>query len=462
MTIEYLSPLHREWMATHPEERSLMITQQPFSLVTHELLQAESTGHDVTSLRTRLASLDPDDDDQLMALYSEVPLGPAAGWPWFEGSDLEAIEAALPTPRRHPVSKAEFADRVRGAWHGRVVGNMLGKPVEGQFNRPRLRTYLEGLGEYPLADYIPIPDVLFADLASAGFMAQGTVPYERLSRGRISGGIRDDDLDWTIVNLTVLEGARATFRTEDVARAWLTLMPVYQTFTAEKAAYHNLVQGVPLDEVGAYRNPYREWIGALIRADTFGYVAPGDPRRAALLAYRDAFMSHRANGIYGEMWAAALIASAFTASSPEASVRESLDHVPPRSRLAAELRAVLDARTAGMRWDEAMDQLAARHATTHWIHTINNAGALAAAILWGDGDFTATVASAVHAGLDTDSIGATAGSWAGAFLGYDAIPDHWLAPLDGRTRSAVFGFGDVRMDDLAERTLALEEQLREA
>ena len=410
-----------------------------------------------------MAGLGPDDDDRLLALYAEVsPLEPAAGWPWFEASDLQSIEAALPTSRRRPVPEAELANRIRGAWHGQVVGNMLGKPVEGQFNRAQLRSYLEGQGEYPLTDYVPIPDEPFADLASAGFMGEGTVPYERLSRGRISGGIRDDDPDWTIVNLTVLEGSGASFTTEDVARAWLTLLPIYQTFTAEKAAYHNLVRGVPLDDVGAHRNPYREWIGALIRADTFGYMAPGDPRRAAFLAYRDAFLSHRANGIYGEMWAAALIALAFTATSPEASVRESLDHVPPRSRLAAELHAVLDARTAGMSWDEAMDQLSARHATTHWIHTINNAGALAAAILWGEGDFTATVANAVEAGLDTDSIGATAGSWAGAFLGYDAIPGHWLAPLEGRTRSAVSGFGDVRMDDLAERTLVLEQRLRRA
>jgi ADP-ribosylglycohydrolase len=52
-------------------------------------------------------------------------------------------------------------------------------------------------------------------------------------------------------------------------------------------------------------------------------------------------------------------------------------------------------------------------------------GALTAAILWGDGDFSATVGYAAQAGLDADSIGATAGSWAGAFLGEQAIPAHW-------------------------------------
>ena len=74
-------------------------------------------------------------------------------------------------------------------------------------------------------------------------------------------------------------------------------LPVYQTYTAERATYQNLVREVPLEAVGEFHNPYREYIGALIRADIFGYVFPGSPRRAALLSYRDAALSHRANGI---------------------------------------------------------------------------------------------------------------------------------------------------------------------
>ena len=77
---------------------------------------------------------------------------------------------------------------------------------------------------------------------------------------------------------------------------------------------------------------------------------------------------------------------------------------------------------------------------------------MTAAIAYGGGDFSATIGLAVLAALDTDSIGATAGSWAGAFNGYDAIPAHWIEPLEGRTRSAVFGFGEVQIDELVRRT----------
>ena len=51
-------------------------------------------------------------------------------------------------------------------------------------------------------------------------------------------------------------------------------------------------------------------LGALIRADGFGYACAGDPRKAAELAYRDAYLTHRRNGIYGEMLFAAAIAAA--------------------------------------------------------------------------------------------------------------------------------------------------------
>src|SRR6202012_2013144 len=88
---------------------------------------------------------------------------------------------------------------------------------------------------------------------------------------------------------------------------------------------------------------------------------PGPPRRAALLSYADASLSHRANGIYGEMWAAALISSAFIAATPEESVVESLRHVPASSRLAAEITTVLGQFRAGLDWETCLDERQERH-----------------------------------------------------------------------------------------------------
>ncbi|MFT2526082.1 ADP-ribosylglycohydrolase family protein, partial [Escherichia coli] len=72
--------------------------------------------------------------------------------------------------------------------------------------------------------------------------------------------------------------------TDDIAVEWLDRIPFTQTFTAERAAYRNLVHGLSAPDTAIVDNPYREWIGALIRGDIFGYVHPGDPVAAARLA----------------------------------------------------------------------------------------------------------------------------------------------------------------------------------
>lgn len=320
-----------------------------------------------------------------------------------------------------------------------------------------LREYLERAGSYPMRDYVPIDDL--ATAVEQGFQIFEWLPGAGLSRGQVRGGVRDDDLDYTVLGLHVMETSGAAMTTADIAREWMTRLPLFQTYTAERVAYQNLARWVPLDRVGEFENPYREWIGALIRADIFGYVCAGNPRAAALLAHRDAILSHRSNGVYGAMWAAALVASAFTADSPAESVTQSLQHVPPGSLLAREVVAVLNSFAAGDSWDAALVALEARYGGMHWVHTLNNAGALTAAILWGAGDVAATAGLAAQAGLDADSIGATAGSWCGAFTGVDGVPDHLLVPLDDTLHSAILGYPRCRISALAERTVAVRQRV---
>ncbi|GAA1279604.1 hypothetical protein GCM10009609_48880 [Pseudonocardia aurantiaca] len=88
-----------------------------------------------------------------------------------------------------------------------------------------------------------------------------------------------------MLGLHLLETYGTTYTARDVAAEWLSRFPVHQLFTAERATCQNLVREVSLAEAGEHHNPYREWIGALIRADIFGFAAPGQPRKAALLSY---------------------------------------------------------------------------------------------------------------------------------------------------------------------------------
>ncbi len=431
--------------------RPVDLSRDPRHLAASEVQRAAERGAEVLALRRRLERTPSADPAGLAAVAAEAAaLASPAAWPHFEQSDEESVFGALPAagPARET---QDDDDRLAGAWYGRIIGNLMGKPLEIGPTRTSIRRYLRRLGEYPLRGYVPFPDGEDpAELGRGGF--------ERVTRGRIDGGVRDDDVDYTIVGLRILEQHGLGFRTADVADAWLALLPFHQVYTAERVAYRNLVSGAEPDAAGAIANPFQEWIGALIRADVFGFVAPGDPRLAARLAYRDAFLSHRANGIYGALWAAALISHAFVASSPEDSVLDSLRHIPPTSRLAAEVRAVHEAFTRGDDWEAAVDAVERRHPETSWVHTVNNAGALTAALLWGDGDVADTVGLAVQAGLDTDSIGATAGAWAGAFRGFAALPRDLVEPLRDTYDSGVFGEGRVSISALVSRTAAVRAQ----
>ena len=187
----------------------------------------------------------------------------------------------------------------------------------------------------------------------------------------------------------------------------------------------------------------------------YGFVSPGAARRAARLAYRDATTSHTANGVFAAMWAAALVAEALVRHDAVAAVTASLGHVPPRSRLAECLERTIGLHSSGTGWEEARGQLARWYGHYSWVHAIPNAAAIAAALLWGDGDFGQTVGLAVLSGLDTDSAAATAGSVFGALHGRQGLPAAWVDPLEDQVRSAVMGFDGSRISELASRTLAL-------
>lgn len=371
-------------------------------------------------------------------------------WEHDEPEDLPSIRATLPPPPAAvPISDEELRDRTLGGWLGRCAGNNLGKPVENgdHWTAEHLRRYLTLADAYPLRDYIPVLDPM-----PEGFTLRENWPHT--TRGRITESARDDDVDYTILGLHILETYGFDFTSADVAAEWLDRLPYTQTYTAERVTYRNLVIGHDPTEAGKIANPYREWIGAQIRADIFGYVNPGDPRAAAELAYRDATLSHTANGVYGEMWAAALVAAAFVGTARQA-VEMSLTCIPPGSRLAEAIRFVLERHSAGDTWEAAQVAIESRYGHYSWVHSVNNAAAVVAGLLWGEGDFSATIGLTVQAGWDTDSNGATAGSVAGVISGASRLPSHWVQPLHDTARSAIRGFDGSRLSDLADRTVRL-------
>ncbi|MET7621231.1 ADP-ribosylglycohydrolase family protein [Streptomyces sp. NPDC005408] len=440
---------------------------QPEDLVGHELRQAEEDGRDARDIRTRWtraggslapprAGASPAPAPPYVRALAHELLDELAVLPCplaeYEPTPLPLIKAICPTWPAPTVTRRTPSgpDALHAAWLGRAVGCLLGKPVE-KLPLHAIRAIARATGNWPLTSWFTAKG-LPADLAAAH-------PWNRRSAAtslaeNIDGMPEDDDLNYPLLNLLLLQRQGRAFTTAQLAQLWLDELPAGRTFTAERVAYRNLLSGVEPPLSAARRNPFREWIGAAIRADIHGWTHPGDPAAAAAQAHRDASLTHTANGVYSAMFIAAAIA---TAAGGTADVHDTLAAgltvVPPRSRLSRAVRFGIETARAEPDFDTVVDRLHAALGHYHWVHAIPNAVLLAAALTHADGDFTGSICRAVSGGWDTDSNGATAGSLAGLLAGHpDAVPDRWTAPLKNRLATSIAGFDGIGFDTLAHLT----------
>jgi len=388
-----------------------------------------------------LARIVLDDLADLQAPSSEEP---------DEWADIAALlPITLPAPADAPF------DRIHGAWLGRAAGCLLGKPVE-KIPREGIEEIARATGNWPIQRYFTAVG-LPSDVAERWPWNRRSAPTSLLEN--IDGMPEDDDLNFPILALDLLETHGGDLTTDDIAQAWLAVLPAGRVFTAERAAYRNILDARPVPETAAHLNPFREWIGALIRADVHGWAHPGDVRAAAASAWIDARLSHTRNGIYGEMWAAALCSASLVAASADEVLDAADTVVPPASRLAAALRLGREVgRSLGegaLSIESALDRLHAEFEGMHWVHTLNNAALIACALQAHGRDFGAAIALAVAGGWDTDSVGATVGSVVGGIVGADGIGAEWTSPLHDRISTSMPGGPTRSIHELAERTFRL-------
>ena len=91
------------------------------------------------------------------------------------------------------------------------------------------------------------------------------------------------------------------------------------------------------------------------------------------------------------------------------------------------------------------------------VHVIPNAAMIVVGILKGDLNFLTTIFTTVLGGWDTDCTGATAGSFAGVVNGAKSLPEKWVGVFNNRLESAVRGFQENKISELAQRTAAVEQ-----
>lgn len=441
---------------------------QPEDLVPHALRAAELDGRDVADLRADWVAAGGSVDAPVSGATPQ-PADPAvrelgrrilaaidtktdpAELVAAEPNDFEGILALSESGADLGDAPADLSNRVLGAWLGRASGCLLGKPVE-KIPRRGIRAIAESTGNWPIASYFT--EIGLDPAVAAEF------PWNRRSRPtslveNINGMPEDDDLNFPLIALDLIERIGTEFTTEDVAQSWLANLPGGRVFTAERIVYRNLLDGYEPEVAGEVMNPFRDWIGAQIRTDVYGWVSPGQPQRAAQMAWHDARLSHGRSGLYGALFAAAACSASLVTDSVAEVIEAGLSVVPRDSRYAEAIRWGAALGTSDTSLDDSLDLIEERYGHLHWVHALNNSALLAFALTRGNGDFERTITSAVSGGWDTDSVGATAGSIVGGMLGAAALPAAWIDPLHNRLASSVPGFDSIGFDALAERTVAL-------
>jgi len=426
----------------------------------HVVDDKAAQGHVVTGLAAELARL-PDSYDALAAFaerLAHLPL--VADWPYVEPDDLPGILAecdpARPPDAPSALDPQEAAARMETAFLGAVCGCILGKPLEFNADLATIRAGLEALGDWPLSDYI-------TERAVSQFGRE--MPYwNRTYRERIRYVMPDDDINYMVLGMLLLEEHGADLRTAHVRDAWLRNLPVASTFGPER---RTLVKA-GIDFLGdgdgdiarwpVVLNPRAEMCGAQIRAHAYGYACPGRPGLAAQLAWQDATFTHRRTGVYATMFTAAAIAAAATASEPLQAVETALRFVPQRSRFHAATTACLyDVREATDFLD-GYERIHRRFGEyTHCriyqeVGTVINSLRFAESV--GDG-----ICKQVMQGNDTDSYGAITGSILGAYFGPDGLEPRWTARFNDDIRTTLAWFHERSLAAVAQRMGRLAARL---
>lgn len=309
----------------------------------------------------------------------------------------------------------DYADRVYAGWLGKCIGVRFGAPLEG-WTYEEIRDNVGELESYLREDL----DKIFKP---------------------------DDDTSLPMVLIRAMEdyGVSPELTAEQIGETWLnylgdqhgTLWWGGYGVSTEHTAYLNLSSGIPAPRSGSIAQngaAVAEQIGGQIFSDIWGLIAPNNPTLAADLAERASSVSHDGNGTYGGRFIAGLVSAAFSESEPSKLIETGLSLIPADSEYARVIQAMVDfQRQRQDDWRAAFAHLKANFGYDRYpgqVHIIPNAGVIALALLYGNGEFSRTIQIANMCGWDTDCNVGNVGAILGVAAGVDGIDSHWREPMN--------------------------------
>jgi ADP-ribosylglycohydrolase len=318
------------------------------------------------------------------------------------------------------MGRREFRDKVFACWLGKNIGGTLGAPHECKRHA------------HALDFYDPVPTKAAAN----------------------------DDLDLQLVWLKLLEDEGIDPPLPKLAEYWSRYAASYP-WNEYGFFMRNYSRGLRPPVAGCFENYFVDEMGSPIRSEIWAVLHAGDPQAAARMAWKDSAIDHAGGeGMWGEMFWAALQAAAFVESDPQALIRIGLGMIPLASHVARAIREAVWCHENGLSWGYARERIATRFGHLQPCNAVPNHGFTIIGWLWGK-DFGDRLCKAVNCGYDTDCTGATLGSLLGILGGAAAIPEKWLTPIGTRIVLHPFtrGFQPPKtIEELTARSVALAEK----
>ncbi len=324
------------------------------------------------------------------------------------------------------ISKAVLQDKIRGGWAGQVIGCTYGGPTEFRWNG----TIID--------DQIPIP---WDETRMLWYYTH-------------SPGLYDDVyMDLTFVEVFEKHGLDAP----DSLHALAFARAEYPLWHANQAARYNILNGVMPPESGHWKNnPHADDIDFQIEADFAGLMAPGMVNSAADVGNRIGHIMNYGDGVYGGIYVASMYALAFIYDDMEFVVEEALKTIPPESEFYQCINDVIhwyrqypgDWKST---WFEAQKKWTFDKGCPDGVFVpFNidakiNAAYIVIGLLYGDGDFGATVDISTRCGYDSDCNPANAAGILGTMIGYSQIPDYWKQGID-KVEKINFQYTDMSLN----------------
>ncbi|MBO5308019.1 MAG: ADP-ribosylglycohydrolase family protein [Lentisphaeria bacterium] len=280
-----------------------------------------------------------------------------------------------------------FRKKSYGAWLGKAVGGTLGQPWEG------------ATGPLDLDFYRPVPTEMMPN----------------------------DDLDlqilWACKLATDWNGVISC---ENFENAWKN--NVAFPYDEYGVAIRNIRLGLHAPLTGSYDNAFIDGLGGAIRSEIWACLAPGDPERAAKMAYLDACVDHAGDGIYTEVFLAVMESLAFVESDIPTLISKALKFIPADSVLAHSISDTVKWCSENRSFTEIRQLIRTNYGSPNFTDVKMNLAFEVAALLLGKGDFGKSICCAVNFGQDTDCTGATVGAILG-IIDPDSITEEWQKPI---------------------------------